>query len=140
MSDVEMWVTFHEVHVEPLLEHMDAVWVVPVPTTSRDQSLKVGEHADSGCVEANGVVEGCRHPFGLLNPPQKVWEAHRRLALGDGDSEDQELVGEFAAKNGYYGDGFGKQKSMSHHFKIRRPLYSPSLLKQRRTRKDSVAK
>lgn len=54
MSDVEMWVTFHEVHVEPLLEHMDAVWVVPVPTTSRDQSLKTSFRASQSATESVG--------------------------------------------------------------------------------------
>ncbi|KAL9133769.1 MAG: hypothetical protein Q9175_005051 [Cornicularia normoerica] len=134
-TDVEMWVTFHELHVEPLLGHTDAVWVAPVPTRSGDGDLKVGESADRGGVEANGETGGCRHPFGLFNPPEKVWEAHRRIVLGTGVSGDQEFVDEFGVKNAYYGTGLGKQKSTSRRFKVRRPRYPPSLAKQRRIKK-----
>ena len=137
---METWVTFHELHVEPLLEHTDTVWIAPVPTRSRDDDLTVGERVDPGRVEFNDTADGCRHPFGLLNPPQKVWEAHKRLALGDGVSEDQELVEEFAVKNDYYGTGLGKQTSMSRRFKVRRPRYSPSLAKRRRIQKDLEVK
>ncbi|KAF6229588.1 hypothetical protein HO173_011443 [Letharia columbiana] len=139
-TDAEMWMTFHELHVEPLLGHTDAIWVAPVPMESRDDDSDVGERAGPGGIVANGAAEGCRHPFGLLNPPEKVWEAHRRLVLGDGDSEDQDLVASFAAENAYYGNGLGRQKSMSRRFKVRRPRYSPSLSKQRRNKKEMESK
>ena len=139
-TDVEMWVAFHEVHVEPLLGGTDAVWVAPVPTRSRDADLEVREHADPDDVVVDGEAEDCRHPFGLLNPPQKVWDAHRRLVLGDGGSEDQDLVDAFAVTNAYYGIGLGKQKSTSRHSKARRLRYSPSLAKQRRVNKDLLSK
>lgn len=137
---MEMWVAFHELHVEPLLGHTDAVWVAPVPRELRDDDFRDGEFADEGDVEANDAAKERRHPFGLLNPPEKVWEAHRRLVLSDGGSEDQELVDSFAVKNAYYGSGLGEQKSMSLHFRIRRPGYLPSLAKQRRIRKELKSK
>ena len=126
--------TFHELHVEPLLEHTDAVWVAPVPTRWCDIDPEARERADPVDV----VAEGCRHSFGLLNnPPQRVWEAQRRLVLGDVHrSEDQELVDAFAAENAYYGHGIGKhENSIPRGFKVRRPGYSPSLAKRRRIQK-----
>lgn len=137
--DEEMWVTFHELHVEPLFKHTDTVWVVPVPIRLRDEALKVGEFADRGRVEASGAAEGCRHPFGLLNPSQKVWEAHKRLALGGG-SEDQELVDVYAVGNACYGMVLESKRVRQRHFKVRRPHYSPSLAKQRRIEKDLEAR
>lgn len=137
---MEIWVTFHELHVEPLLAHRDAVWVAPVPMASRDKDSKVGEHASIGGVEANDAADGCRHPFGLLNPPDLVWKAHRKLVLGGGSLDDQELVDEFAEKNAFYASGLGKQKSLSLRLKVRRPRYSPSLAKQRRIKKDLESK
>lgn len=89
---MEMWVNFHELHVETLLEHTDGVWVAPVPVTKREDNMKIGERAYPGGVEANDEVEECRHPFGLLNPPDFVWQAHRRLVRGEAGSKDQELV------------------------------------------------
>ena len=124
-TDVEMWVAFHELHVEPLLGDTDAVWVAPLPTRQRNDDFNFGEDAGSGRVEADGEAESCRHPFGLLNPPDEVWEAHRRIVLGAGVLEDQMLVGEFAVKNAYYGTGLGKRESTSRRFKVRQPRYSP---------------
>lgn len=132
---METWVTFHELHVEPLLGQTNAIWVAPLPGGLRDEDFEDGEHANAGDVEANDETEDCRHPFGLSNPPEKVWEAHRRLVLGDGGLEDQELVDSFAVKNAYYEDGFGKQKSPSSCFKVRRSGHLPNLAKQRRIRK-----
>lgn len=137
---MEIWVNFHELHVEPLLEHTDAVWVAPVPATKRGNNMRIGEHADLGGVEANDEVEECRHPFGLLNPPDKIWQAHRRLVLGEGGSKEQELVDTFAVKNAYYGNGLGKQESMSRCFQVGRPRYCPSLAKQRRKNKQLESK
>lgn len=139
-TDVESWVTFHELHVEPLLEHTDAVWVAPLPGRGRDGKIKICESTDTGGVEASDEAEKCRHPFGFLNPPAEVWEAHRRLMQGKGSSEDQSLVDTFAVKNAYYGNGLGKQKSTSHCFRARRPRYSPSLAKQRRVEKERESK
>lgn len=135
-----MWVTFHELHVEPLLERTDAVWVAPVPTTGRDDNIKTNERTDPRGVEANDEAEECRHPFGLSNLPDQVWEAHRRLVLGEGSSGDQELVDIFAVNNAYYGNGLGKQKSMSHRSQVRRPRYSPSIAKQRRIGRELESK
>ena len=131
---------FHELHVEPLLEHTDAVWVAPVPATKRDDNKKIGERADPGGVEANDEAEECRHPFGLLNPPDFVWQANRRLVRGEGNSNDQEIVDTFAAKNAYYGNGLGKQKSIPRYFQVGRPRYCPSLAKQRRKNKQLESK
>lgn len=78
----ETWVTFHELHVEPLLGHTDGVWRAPVPMIRHDGDLEIGESADPDVVEADSRVDDCRHLFGLLNPPEKVCEAHRRLILG----------------------------------------------------------
>ena len=119
-SDVEMWVAFHELHVEPLLGDTDAVWVAPLPMRQRNDEFNFGEDAGSGRAEA----ESCRHPFGLLNPPDEVWEAHRRIVLGAEVLEDQMLVDEFAVKNAYHGTGLGKQESTSRRFKVRHPCYS----------------
>lgn len=107
-----------------------------MPKRSGNIDLTVGESADPGDEETDGKREDCRHPFGLPGPPQKVWDAHRRLVLGSGGSEDQELVDAFSVKNAYYGSGRGKQESMSRRFKVRRPGYSPSLAKQGRIDKD----
>lgn len=132
-TDAELWVTFHELHVEPLLNHTDAVfWVAPVPARGRHSKIKI---PDAGAVEADDEAE-CRHPFGLLNPPAQVWEAHRRLVQGERSSEDQHLVDTFAVKNAYYGNGLGKQESTSRYFRVRRPRYSPSFTKQRRVEKQ----
>ena len=89
---MEIWVNFHELHVEPLLEDTGAFWVAPVPATKRDDNMKMGERAYPGGVEASDEEEECRHPFGLLNPPDFVWQAHRRIVLGEGGSKDQEVV------------------------------------------------
>ena len=111
----------------------------PSTAPSTASSVVNATEPSQGCTgdeEADGEAEDCRHPFGLLDPPQKVWDAHRRLVLGSGGSEDQELVDAFSVKNAYYGSGRGKQESMSHRFKVRWPGYSPSLAKRRRIDKD----
>ena len=129
-TDAETWVTFHELHVEPLLGHTNAVWVSPRPGEFRDDDVEDDESADADDVEAHDETKDCRHPFGLLNPPEIVWEAHRRLVLGDGCLWDREFVDAFAAKNVYFGKGLGKQKSPSSCFKIRRPGHLPVLAKR----------
>ena len=135
-TDEELWVTFHEVHVEPLLNHTDAVWVAPVPARGRDGKTKICERADARGVKDE--AEESRHPFGLRNPPVEVWEAHRRLVQGGkGSMEDHNLVDAFAVKNAYYGNGLGKEESPPRCFQVRRPRYSPSLAKQRRVEKKS---
>lgn len=139
-TDEETWVTFHEVHVEPLLGHTDGVWRAPVPMIRHDGDLEIGESADPDVIEADSRVDDCRHPFGLLNPPGKIWEAHQRLVLGVGDLHDQEAVEAFAAKNAYYGKGLGQYESMSRRFEVRRPRYPRSLAKKRRIEKELEAK
>ena len=131
---------FHELHVEPLLEHTDAVWVVPVPRRSHDDDPMVGEDADPGGIDIYSTIEDCRHPFGLLNPPEKVWEAHRRLILGAAGPQDQELVDEFAVRNAYYGSGLGKRKDMSRRFVVRRSRYVGHLARERRIKKEIQSK
>ncbi|KAM0797449.1 hypothetical protein BDR22DRAFT_892301 [Usnea florida] len=128
-TDLEMWVAFHEVHVEPLLGDINAVWIAPLPTIQRNDDIDFGEDEDGGSTraEADGKAESCRHPFGVLNPPDEVWEAHRRIVLGAGVVKDQTLVDEFAVKNAYYGTGLGKQESTSRRFKVRRPRYSAGI-------------
>lgn len=106
----------------------------------RDDESDIDERADPDDIETEAGTECCRHPFGLHNPPVKVWEAHRRLVLGTGDSGDQELVGNFAAENAYYGKGLGQSTSMSRRLKIRRPRYSAKLAKERRIRKEMESK
>ena len=132
--------TFHELHVEPLLENRDAVWVAPMPMALREKGSKDGEPENIGGIEANDTTDGCRHPFGLLNPPDPVWEAHRKLVLGEGSLDDQKLVDEFAEKNAFYASGLGEQKSLSPGLKVRRPRYSPSLARQRRLKKELESK
>ena len=139
-NDAEMWTMFHELHVEPLLEDPSIVWVAPTPMTSRDDDVKAGECEDLNGVEATGAAQGCRHPFGLFNPPRGVWDAHRRLVIGDGDWKDQQLVDGFAAKNAYHGEGFGEQQSASHRLQVRRPRYRTCLAKERRIREDLKSK
>ena len=131
---------FHELHVEPLLEHRDAVWRVPVPMRLHDDDLEIGESADPDFIDAHRRANGYGHPFGLLNPPEKVWEAHRRLVLGVGDLVDPDLVDAFAAKNAYYGKGLGQYESMSRRFEVTRPHYSQSLAKERRIKKELEAR
>ena len=126
-TDLEMWVAFHEVHVEPLLRDTNAVWVAPLPTRQRNDDFNFGEDGRSARVEADSKAESCRHPFGVLNPPDEVWEAHRRIALGAGILKDQMLVDEFAVENAYFGTGLGKQESTSRRFKVRRPRYSAGI-------------
>ena len=104
--------------MEPLLDNTDTVWVSPVPTRSHDDDSLIDERAD---VTADSDSGRCRHPFGLYNPPMRVWEAHRRLVLGLGGLCDQEFVDAFAAKNVYCGKGLGQYQSMSGRFKVRRP-------------------
>lgn len=120
-----MWVAFHEVHVEPLLGDTIAVWVAPLPMRQHNDDFDFGEDGGSARAKADGKAESCRHPFGVLNPPDAVWEAHRRIMLGAGVLKDQMLVDEFAVENAYYGTGLGKQENTSRRFKVRRPRYSP---------------
>ena len=122
-----MWVAFHEVHVEPLLGDINAVWVAPLPTGQRNDDFDFVEDGGSAGAEADGKAESCRHPFGVLNPPDEVWEAHKRIVLGAGVLKDQSLVDEFAVKNAYYETGLGKQESTSRRFKVRRPRYSAGI-------------
>ena len=122
-TDLEMWVAFHEVHVEPLLGDTNAVWVAPLPTRQRNDDFSFGEEGRSAGAEADGKAESWRHPFGVRNPPDEVWEAHKRIVQGTGALKDQMLVDEFAVKNAYYGTGLGKQESTSRRFKVRRPRY-----------------
>ena len=125
-----MWVAFHEVHVEPLLGDTCAAWVASLPTRQRNDDFDFGEDEGSARAEADGKAESCRHPFGALNPPDEVWEAHRRIVLGAGVLKDHMLVDEFAVKNAYYGTGLGKQENTSRRFKVRRPRYS-SLIRRK---------
>lgn len=101
-----------------------------------DGGLEIGESADPHDIKADSRVDDCRHPFGLLNPPESIWEAHRRLVLGVGDLHDQEAVEAFVAKNAYWGKGLGQYKSMSRRFEVRRPRCPRSLAKKRRVEKD----
>ena len=139
-TDEEMWVAFHELHVEPLLQDMGAIWVAPVPMRHYDDDLEIDELADSDGVEDDEGVESCRHPFGLFNPPGKVWEAHQRLVLGIGNSGDRGLVDAFAAKNAYHGKGLGQYKSISRRTKVQRQCYSLKLAKERRIKKELESK
>ena len=127
---------FHEVHVEPLLGHTDAVWVTPVPRRSGDDDLEIDDDADPDGTE----TEDYRHPFGFFNPPEKVWKAHTRLVLGVAGSEDQELVDEFSVKNAYYGNGLGKRETAFDRFKVRRPRYLSRSAKERRIKKELESK
>ena len=126
--------------VKPLLEHKDAVGVALVPMRLCDDDIKIDERADSDGAEDDGGAERCRHPFGLHNPPEKVWEAHRRLALGVKDLKDEEWVSAYAAMNACYGEGLGQYKSMSRRFQVRQPRYSPGLAKERRIKKELKSK
>lgn len=105
-----------------------------------DGELEIGESADPDVIEADSRVDDCRHPFGLFNPPEKVWEAHRRFVLGVGDLHDQEAVEAFFAANAYYGKGLGQYESMSRRFEVRRPRYPRSLAKKRRIEKELEGK
>ena len=131
-TDAEMWVAFHEVHVEPLLGDINAAWVAPLPTRQRNDDFDFGEDGGLAGAEADGKAESSRHPFGVLNPPDEVWEAHRRIVWGAGVLKDQMLVDEFAVKNTYYGTGLGKQENTSRRFKVRRPRYSPLIRRKLR--------
>ena len=124
-TDVELWLTSHELHGGPLLGHTDTVLGAPVSARLRSDDLNIVERKDLKGVEDHGATVDCGHPFGLRNPPWKVWEAHRRLRLGKEDLEDQELVESFAARNAYYGNGLGEKEIMSRRFNIRRPGYCP---------------
>ena len=128
--------TFHELHVEPSLDDTDAVWVSPVPTRPHDDSPMSEEGAYPDGVKADGGAGRFRHPFGLYNPPEKVWKAHRSLAMDVGDAGDQELVDAYSARNAYCGKGIGQYMSMSRCFKVRRTGYSPVLARERRIKKE----
>ena len=130
---------FYESHVEPLLEYIEAAWVMPVPVRSFGDDLELDNGAGSDSVDVDGGNEGSRHPFGLRSPPEIVWQAHGRLVDGVGDFGDQELVDAFAEENAYYGKGVG-QYTRSRRFKIRRPHYSAKLAKQRRIKRKLESK
>lgn len=126
-----------QLSVKPLLEHTGAVWVAPVLMRPCDDDIKIdSERADSDSAKDDGGAERCRHPFGLHNPPEKVWEAHRRLAPGVKDLKDEEWVSAYAAMNTYHGKGLGQYESMSRRFQVRRPRYSPGLAKERGIKKE----
>lgn len=48
-----------------------------------------------------------RHPFGLRNSPQVAWAALGRLRLGEGNSDDRDLVDTFSDDMSYFGDAVG---------------------------------
>ena len=119
-TDSKLWVAFDKLDVEPLLDDVYAVCVSPVPVGTHDHDSVTDECADLGGVSANGGAGRCRHPFGFYNPPEKMWEAHRRLVIDFGDSMDQRLVDAYPATNAYYGEGFGEYEGMSCRFKMKR--------------------
>lgn len=118
-TDLELWMAFHEQHVEPLLKNVGSAWVVPVPAKVHDDDLTFVHCRDPGLFMIRSRNKA-RHPFGLANPPQEVWEAHRRIRHGIVSSKDEDLVNAFALENAYERDGSGEQERMARRFKTRR--------------------
>ena len=70
-TDEKLWVAFHELHVEPLLDYVDVVWVSPVAAGTHNDDSVIDERADPSDVKADGGAGRCRHTFVLYNPPRR---------------------------------------------------------------------
>ena len=53
-----------------------------------------------------------KHPFGLINSVDIVWQACSRVATGKADKKDMELVEDFAAKQAFTSSAVGNTETL----------------------------
>lgn len=94
-EDADIVAAFHMLHTGPLIHDKYPTWTSPRPHT-----VNYERHSASSKIQV-------RHPFGYTNPTDGVWQAFSRMANGEADRHDEELVDSYAVEKASMGFGLG---------------------------------